>query len=137
MDGNGEKEVRAAEDLMREHGVLRGVLLAYSAAASRLRGPEASKVPAKPLAEAASLFRTFGEQYHERAVEERYVFPPLERLGGEAGRYPTILKAQHDRGRASADRAPLAHAMEAIVLMYQHHTAIEDTVVFPAWKEAH
>lgn len=148
---NGEKEVQAAEDLMREHGVLRRVLLAYSAAASRLRGPEASKVPAKPLAEAASLFRAFGQQYHERAVEERYVFPPLERLGGEAGRYPKILRAQHDRGRAitdyvtsvtrngsiaSADWVPLAHAMEAIVLMYQHHTAIEDTVVFPAWKEA-
>lgn len=146
-----EKEVEAAEDLMREHGVLRRVLLAYSAVAGRLRRPSANDVPSKPLADAASLFRTFGEQYHERALEEKHVFPVVERVKGEAARYAVILKAQHDRGReitdyissvtragriASLDQAPLAGALDAFVLMYQHHTAIEDTVVFPAWKEA-
>jgi hemerythrin-like domain-containing protein len=149
--GAGEKDVEAAEDLMREHGVLRRILLAYSAAAARLRTDSAEAVPPKTLAEAASLFRTFGEQYHERALEEKHVFPVVQRLKGEAARYPAILKTQHDRGRAitdyitsvtkgarvaAADRDPLAKALDAFVLMYQHHTAIEDTVVFPAWKDA-
>lgn len=146
-----EKEVEAAEDLMREHGVLRRALLAYSAAAARLRNGNASGVPARALAQAASLFRSFGEDYHERALEEKHVFPVVERGKGQAARYPAILKAQHDRGRlitdyvaavtrtgriAPADRAPLSKALEAFVLMYEHHAAIEDTVVFPAWKDA-
>lgn len=146
-----QKEVEAAEDLMREHGVLRRILLCYSAAAARLHGSGADDVPSKPLAEGASLFRTFGEQYHERALEEKYVFPVVERKKGDAARYATILKTQHDRGRqitdyitsvtkggriATADQTPLADALDAFVLMYQHHTAIEDTIVFPAWKDA-
>jgi hemerythrin-like domain-containing protein len=146
-----EKELEAAEDLMREHGVLRRILLCYSAAGARLHGSTAGDVPSKPLAEAASIFRTFGEQYHERALEEKHVFPVVERKQGEAANYARILKIQHDRGRqitdyissvtkssriAPADQKPLADALDAFVLMYQHHTAIEDTVVFPAWKEA-
>ena len=146
-----EKEVEAAEDLMREHGVLRRILLCYSAAAARLHGNGADDVPSKPLTDGASLFRTFGEQYHERALEEKHVFPVVERKKGDAARYATILKAQHDRGRqitdyitsvskggriATADQTPLADALDAFVVMYQHHTAIEDTIVFPAWKDA-
>jgi hemerythrin-like domain-containing protein len=75
----------------------------------------------------------------------------VERRKGEAARYATILKAQHDRGReitdyivsvtrsgriATADQKPLADTLDAFVLMYEHHTAIEDTIVFPAWKDA-
>ena len=146
-----EKEVEAAEDLMREHGVLRRILLCYTAAASRLRGTAPDDVPPKPLAEGAALFRTFGEQYHERALEEKHVFPVVQRKKGEAAHYATILKAQHDRGReindyissvaksgriATADQKPLADALDAFSLMYEHHTAIEDTIVFPAWKDA-
>ncbi len=145
-----EKEVLAVEDLMREHGVLRRILLVYSTTAMRLRGQAAAKVPAKLLNDAALLFRAFGEQYHERQLEEEHVFPSVERAKGEAARYAPILKAQHDRGRAitdyivaatrgggigSADRAPLAKAMDSMVWMYRHHTAVEDTLVFPAWKE--
>ena len=103
------------------------------------------------LSDAASLFRAFGEQYHERALEEKHVFPVVERKKSEAARYAAILKTQHDRGRqitdyitsvtkpgriATANQLPLADALEAFVVMYQHHTAIEDTIVFPAWKDA-
>jgi hemerythrin-like domain-containing protein len=41
-----------------------------------------------------------------------------------------------------ADRIPsnsvetLAKTLESFARMYEHHAAIEDTVVFPAWKEA-
>ncbi len=56
--------------------------------------------------------------------------------------------AHHRRGREITDfilvctsaaslqpqrAAELARALEAFVLMYQEHTAREDTVVFPAW----
>ena len=142
-----KEEVEAAEDLMREHGVLRRALLVYVEAASRLsRGGDVS---ADALGQTAALFRTFGEDYHERS-EEEHVFPPLVKIGGKNGMLASVLKQQHDRGReitdyvttvtrggriASANGAPLSKALLSFVRMYQHHTAIEDTVIFPAWKE--
>ena len=35
-----------------------------------------------------------------------------------------------------ADGAALARAFEGFALMYANHTAREDTIVFPAWKQA-
>jgi hemerythrin-like domain-containing protein len=144
-----EDEVEAAEDLMREHGVLRRALLVYAEAAGRLAAGR-GEVPADSLAHTATLFRSFGEDYHERS-EEKHVFPVLMKAGGRNGMLSGILKQQHDRGReiteyilavtrggriASANNAPLSSALVAFVRMYQHHTAIEDTVIFPAWKAA-
>jgi hemerythrin-like domain-containing protein len=143
-----EKEVGAVEDLMREHGVLRRALLVYIETVPGLRANPAG-IPADALARAAKLFRTFGEDYHERKLEEVYIFPAVKKAGGEAAGYIDVLKAQHDRGREvtdyilsvtgkgalSADAEPLARALESFVLMYQNHTAREDTIVFPAWKE--
>lgn len=148
--GGSEKKTAAVEDLMREHGVLRRALLVYVEATRRLRngGPA---FPAHALMRTARLFRSFGEDYHERALEEQYVFPRAARLKGEAARLPDVLKTQHDRGReitdyvlsvtsggsiASANAASLAATLDGFVLMYQHHTALEDTVLFPAWKQA-
>ncbi len=142
------EDVEAAEDLMREHGVLRRALLVYAEAANRLT-IEPGEVPVEPLGQAATLFRTFGEDYHERAIEEKHVFPLLIDAGGKSGALSNILRQQHDRGReitdyilavtrggriAAADEAPLSNALDAFVRMYQHHAAIEDTVIFPAWK---
>jgi hemerythrin superfamily protein len=36
----------------------------------------------------------------------------------------------------SKDVEPLAKVLESFVRMYEHHAAIEDTVIFPAWKAA-
>jgi hemerythrin-like domain-containing protein len=62
-----------------------------------------------------------------------------------------VLIAQHNRGReitdyilgvagkgviGTGDAEPLARVLETFVLMYQNHAAREDTVLFPAWKEA-
>lgn len=148
--GGKEKETPAVEDLMREHGVLRRALLVYSEAAARLGGGKPDSM-ASALAQTAELFRSFGEDYHERALEEKHVFPAVERSKGAAAGLPAVLKAQHDRGRAitayilavtrggsiaSANAAPLAQSLGAFVRMYEHHAAIEDTIVFPAWKDA-
>lgn len=143
-------EVTAAEDLMREHGILRRALLVYQESATRLR-QDAATVPPDVLEKTANLFRVFGEDYHEKKLEEVFIFPTVKKAPGTAAQYVDILLAQHSRGReiteyvlsiSKADRIasnsvePLAKALESLVRMYEHHAAIEDTVVFPAWKSA-
>ena len=142
-------EVTAAEDLMREHGVLRRALFVYSEAAARLR-TNVSAVAPDALQRTARLFRTFGEEYHEKKLEEIYIFPAVKKAGGPASIHPDILVTQHQRGREITDYIlavtrgakleadnvePLVGAMESVVRMYRAHAAREDTVVFPAWKQ--
>ena len=139
----------AVEDLMREHGVLRRALLVYIESAPKIRANPGT-IPADALMRTARLFRSFGEDYHERKLEEAYIFPAIKKAGGPAAGYADVLKAQHDRGRevteyvlavtgkgviGTGDAEPLARALESFVLMYQNHAAREDTIVFPAWKE--
>ncbi|MBO0857240.1 MAG: hypothetical protein J2P21_02050 [Chloracidobacterium sp.] len=45
------------------------------------------------------LFRTFGEDYHEKKLEEPYIFTAVKKAGGPAASYPDILVLQHTRGR--------------------------------------
>jgi Hemerythrin HHE cation binding domain len=97
-----EKKVGAVEDLMREHGVLRRALLVYIESVPKLRGNPGSVAPAA-LADTAKLFRSFGEDYHERKLEEAYIFPAVKRAGGAAAAYVDVLKNQHDRGREVTD----------------------------------
>jgi hemerythrin-like domain-containing protein len=144
------KEVLAVEDLMREHGILRRSLLVYAEAASRLALGKGD-VPMDALGRTAALFRTFGEDYHERALEERHVFVPLIGSGSPAGLLAKTLTVQHQRGReitdyiaavakkgspGGDDRSALATTLTQFVRMYEHHAAIEDTIIFPAWKRA-
>lgn len=143
-------EVTATEDLMREHGILRRALLVYQESATRLRQDPAS-VPPDALEKTANLFRIFGEDYHEKKLEETYIFPGVKKAPGAAPTYVDILVAQHVRGReitdyllsiSKADRIPansvesLAKTLESFVRMYAHHAAIEDTIIFPTWKAA-
>jgi hemerythrin-like domain-containing protein len=142
-------EVTATEDLMREHGVLRRALLVYSAAAMKLRA-NPSSIPPDALQKTAKLFRAFGEEYHEKKLEEAYIFPAVKKVGGEAASYPDILIVQHNRGREITDyiisvtqgaklgtsnAEALAKSLEAFVHMYRNHAAREDTIIFPAWKQ--
>ncbi len=145
-----EKEVGAVEDLMREHGVLRRALLVYVETVPKLRANPGG-IDAGALGQTAKLFRSFGEDYHEKKLEEAHIFPALRKAGGPAAGYVDVLIAQHNRGReitdyilavtgrgtvGSGDAEPLARVFETFVLMYQNHTAREDTIVFPAWKDA-
>src|ERR1051325_5097131 len=141
-------EVTATEDLMREHGVLRRALLVYTAAATKLHS-NPSSIPPDALQKTAKLFRAFGEEYHEKKLEEAYIFPAVTQAGGEAATYPDILVTQHNRGREITDyiinvtqnaklggnAEDLAKALDAFVLMYRNHAAREDTIIFPAWKQ--
>ncbi len=145
----GEGEVTANEDLMREHGVLRRILILYREVAPRIDA-DAAKVDAAAIATAATLFRDFGEQYHEKMLEEQHIFPAVRKAGGAAAALPDILLAQHQRGReitsyiidqtrggriGTAQAAQLAKAMTGFSRMYEAHSAREDTIVFPAFKK--
>jgi hemerythrin-like domain-containing protein len=146
-EGEGEEDVSAVEDLMREHGILRRLLVVYRECATTLRS--GASLDAAALAQASDLFRTFGEDYHEHQLEETHIFPALRRAGGEAAGLVDTLLAQHQRGRAinafikercasgraaSGDQAPLATSLEAFARMYEAHAAYEDTIAFQAWK---
>ncbi len=145
-----DETVPAVQDLMREHGILRRILLAYRETAQRMR-TEGKLIEPQALYEATELFVMFGERYHEKAIEEPYVFPAVRKAGGPAAAYVDILIRQHDRGRelttymlsilkkrsAGGDQVQLlANIFDALDLMYENHTAREDTVVFPAFQNA-
>jgi hemerythrin-like domain-containing protein len=143
-----EKEIGAVEDLMREHGVIRRALLVYYESAPRIRA-SLSDVDPGAINRTAKLFRSFGEDYHERMLEEALIFPAVRKAGGLAALLVDTLIQQHNRGReitdyilavtgrgaiGPGDAEPLARAFETLFLMYANHAAREDTIVFPAWK---
>lgn len=143
-----DEDVGATEDLMREHGVIRRILVVYRISAARLRTKPTS-VPLDALGRAAKLMHTFGEEYHEKQLEEAHLFPAVKQAGGAAAGEIATLLAQHQRGREITDYIlavtqkaiggngeALARTLEAFALMYEEHAAREDTIVFPAWKKA-
>ncbi len=144
-----EPEVTATEDLMREHGVIRRALLVYTESIPKIRA-DAASIDAEALYRTAVLFRDFGENYHEKMLEEEHIFPVLKKDGGALAQLTDTLVAQHARGReittytmavtrngriATANAEPLARSLEAFALMYANHAAREDTIIFPAWKK--
>jgi hemerythrin-like domain-containing protein len=145
--GEEGEDVSAVEDLMREHGVIRRVLVVYREAAARLRTKPLALAP-DALQKAAKLMRSFGEDYHEKQLEEATIFPALMKSGSLVSVVST-LTAQHQRGREITEYVlaftqktirpeaaePLAKTLEAFARMYEEHAAMEDTIVFPAWKK--
>lgn len=139
-------EVLPVEDLMREHGVLRRILLVYGEAIRRLEGNE-SLDPAV-VSRAATLVRRFVEDYHEKS-EEDHVFPHF-RAAGKLVDLVQVLKDQHEAGRrvtarileratvaslsGAEERAALAADLRRFIRMYEPHAAREDTVLFPAFR---
>jgi hemerythrin-like domain-containing protein len=149
-EDEGGDEVTANEDLMREHGVLRRILILYREIAPRIAADPAH-VDAAALGRAAALFRRFGEHYHEQLLEEQHIFPRVRTAGPDRAQLVDILAAQHARGRqitdyvtdrtrtgaiGAGDAAPLSQALLAFARMYEAHAAREDTIVFPAFKAA-
>jgi hemerythrin-like domain-containing protein len=138
-----EEEVSPVEDLMREHGVLRRVLLVYEDVARRAEHQEA--FPLEVLTSAAGIVRRFVEDYHEK-LEEDFVFPRFEKANKMVD-LVTVLRQQHQAGRRVTDaiqglstpaavqsaegRPKLVAALRAFIRMYRPHSAREDTVLFP------
>jgi len=143
----GPAVISPGEDLMREHGVLKRVLLCYREMTARIQagGP----LDAADLHAAALIIHDYIEGFHE-GLEEGYVFPRLVRAGRLTATVSTLL-VQHARGRVITQfllraatarqvadpgaRAQIAAAMQAFDRMYEPHEAREDTVVFPAFRQ--
>src|SRR6266498_2055623 len=96
-----EKEagVGPPEDLMREHGVLKRVLLIYGEALRRLDAKE--DLPPEPLTDSAKIIREFIEDYHEK-LEENFLFPRFKKAGKLVDLVDVLLQ-QHQAGRRLTD----------------------------------
>jgi hemerythrin-like domain-containing protein len=142
-----EEEVSPAEDLMREHGILKRVILIYRESIRRI--DTKADLPPDVLRGAASLIRNFVENYHEK-LEEDYLFPRFQKAGKLVD-LTKVLKQQHDKGRILTDRIVqnatsaglkdptqrhnLIESMQLFIRMYEPHEAREDTVLFPAFHK--
>lgn len=137
-----EEEVAPAEDLMREHGVLKRILLVYEHVRERIAGK--TGFPPEAVSKSAHIIRSFIEDYHER-LEEDFLFPRFRKAGKLVDLVDT-LAAQHVAGRrvtervlalvagglkTEASKQELAEALRQFTRMYAPHEAREDTVLFP------
>jgi hemerythrin-like domain-containing protein len=138
-----EDEVTPAEDLMREHGVLKRVLLIYDEVRERIA--RKASFPSEAVSSSAKIIRSFIEGYHEK-LEEEHLFPRFRKKGKLVELVDT-LEAQHLAGRRVTDKVlalvaaglrtdgekqELAKELRQFVRMYAPHEAREDTVLFPA-----
>ena len=80
---------------MREHGLLNRILLVYDEALRRIGVRETA--PLEPVHRAATIIKSFVEDYHEKQEEED-IFPRLEKAGRLADAC-AVLRKQHDAGR--------------------------------------
>ena len=94
-----EEDVGAAEDLMREHGVLNRILLIYEEGLRRLRRKE--DVTPDVFHKPALLVRKFVEDYHEK-LEEKFIFPEFEKARKLVD-LVKVLRQQHEAGRKVTD----------------------------------
>jgi hemerythrin-like domain-containing protein len=143
----GPAAIPPDDDLMREHGVLKRVLLCYQEMTARVQA--GGQLDARNVQDAALIIHDYIEGFHE-GLEEGYVFPRLISAGRLTSTVTTLL-VQHARGRVITEfllrqatasgvasvgtRAQLAAAMQAFDRMYQPHEAREDTVIFPAFRQ--
>jgi hemerythrin-like domain-containing protein len=137
-----EPEVGPPEDLMREHGVLKRVLLIYGEALRRLDAKQ--DFPPEALADAAGIIRRFVEDYHEK-LEEDFLFPRFEKAN-QLVDLVKVLRTQHEAGRrvtdvtmrfanlqslrSESERTQLVNSMQQFIRMYNPHEAREDTVLW-------
>src|SRR5436190_13272967 len=142
-----EAEVGPPEDLMREHGVLKRVLLIYGEVLRRIDAKQ--DFPPEALADAAGIIRSFVEDYHEK-LEEDFLFPRFEKAK-QLVDLVKVLRTQHQAGRQVTDvtirfanlqsvkneseRGQLITSMQQFIRMYNPHEAREDTVLFPAFRK--
>lgn len=133
-------------NLMREHGVLKRVLLCYREMIAQAQS--GGTLNAAHAQDSALIIHDYIEGFHE-GLEEGYVFPRLR--SGQLATVVDTLLVQHARGRvitqfilehATAGQLAspgmttrLAAAMQAFDQMYEPHEAREDTVVFPAFRQ--
>jgi hemerythrin-like domain-containing protein len=138
-----EFKIPLTEDLMREHGILRRLLLIYEDIIHRIDSH--TSFAAADVYAAADLMKKFIEEYHE-ALEEEYLFPIFEKND----RHVALIKAlrdQHTKGRkitnrlleicspnrpiTPATRTTIRSLLKKFIVIYRPHSAQEDTILLP------
>jgi hemerythrin-like domain-containing protein len=146
-------DVSTNESLMRQHGILKRVLLMYDEVIRRIDARQ--DFPTQTVIDSAQIVRRFIEDHHEK-LEEDYIFPlfrkyyrrddVLRLYAQKLVDLVDILDKQHPAGRrltdrilatlqslkTADDRHKLAQDLRAFIRMYAPHMAREDTVLFPA-----
>ena len=140
-----EEEVSPNEDLMREHGILKRVLLVYQEIIDRIT--RKTEFPPNAVVDSANIIRRFIEDYHER-LEEDYLFPRFKKANVLV-ELVNVLATQHQKGRVVTDKVlslaknnfksdddkeQLSSYLNSFIRMYSPHEAREDTILFPAFK---
>ena len=128
--------VTATEDLMREHGVLRRILLIYEAGARRIGQGE--DIDPAVFSQAAETMRDFVHDYHEKRRRSRSSrasrrpaawsswstscwssTPPGRKLTDR------ILRALAPKRGTKGERQAMIDAMQASITLYRPHVARE------------
>ena len=146
-------DVSTNENLMRQHGILKRVLLMYDEVIRRIDARQ--DFPTQTVIDSAQIVRRFIEDHHEK-LEEVYIFPlfrkyyrrddVLRLYAQKLVDLVDILHQQHPAGRRLTDRIlstlqslktpddrhKLAQDLRAFIRMYAPHMAREDTVLYPA-----
>jgi hemerythrin-like domain-containing protein len=99
-EGTGKQAVvNPVEDLMREHGILRRVLLIYDEAAKLL--DSGKSLPPGVIEDSASIIQHFVQNYHEK-LEEEEIFPRFQKAR-KFDDLVSLLFTQHQAGRRLTD----------------------------------
>lgn len=140
------EQISPVEDLMREHGVLRRVMLIYEKEINYMdkgRNPQYDVI-----LKSANIIHDFIEGYHEE-LEEDYIFPIFEKAGKltdltktlreqhKAGRKLTLAIMQFSQEKQSGSKEnpnALADNLRSFIRMYRPHAAREDTILFPVLR---
>ena len=140
------EEISPLEDLMREHGVLRRIMLIYEKEIKELKNGRPVRYDV--IFKSAGIIHDFIEGYHEK-LEEDYIFPIFEKSGKfteltrtlreqhKAGRKLTLAILQLSRDKQSGNKEnpdALAANLRLFIRMYRPHAAREDTILFPALR---
>jgi hemerythrin-like domain-containing protein len=139
-------KIPPTEDLMREHGILRRIMLMYDEIGRRLQ--QGQKFPLQALAGANDIIRRFIQDYHEKN-EELHIFNRFSNSGKMVELVATLYQ-QHLAGRKLIDkvrnlsteenlqdpaaRVKIAEFLTTFNQVGRHHAAWEDTVLFPAFR---
>ncbi len=137
--------ISPTEDLMREHGVLKRILLIYGEVKGLLKYENLCQQSFiyQLTIDTAQIAAQFIENYHQK-LEADYVFPEFL----QEQRYVKLvhtLQEQHNAAReltklikhSARMQSPfdLYQLLSAYIHMYEPHSAREDTVVFPAFRQ--
>ncbi len=144
-DEEGEGDIGPVEDLMREHGVLRRVLLIYEEGSAQHRSaPGFSR-------QSVSHRRAAHPQLHRGLSREERGEVHLPEAAQRSSARPAATfrscSQQHQAGRKLTDKSfasstsnakdtRLVDPVTQFIRMYRPHAAREDTIVFPAFHQA-